>query len=69
MGGDRVHQRRRQAVIGLKPEFLEQGPNPIPFISLRAAPDSITDETNAANPGAAQPLPSWNNSGWMKSRP
>src|SRR5437016_3974629 len=28
MGCDRIHQRRRQAVIGLKPEFLETRPDP-----------------------------------------
>src|ERR1700730_16304876 len=28
MSGDRIHQRRRQAVIGLKPEFLEARSDP-----------------------------------------
>src|SRR6202140_3855588 len=27
MGGDRIHQRRRQTIIGLKPEFLETRPD------------------------------------------
>src|SRR6266436_6052849 len=40
----------------------------IPFISDGLTPDSITEDTNAANPGAAQP-PSVKSSGWMKSRP
>src|SRR5450432_66154 len=33
-----------------------------------AAPDSMIDDTNAANPGAAQPL-CGDNSVWMKSNP
>src|ERR1700722_1290873 len=40
----------------------------IPLISDGLTPDSITEDTNAANPGAAEP-PSVKSSGWMKSRP
>src|ERR1035437_9362036 len=40
----------------------------MPAMSSGLTPDSITDDTNAANPGAAEPA-SWNSSGWMKSRP
>src|ERR1700722_8738992 len=40
----------------------------IPLISDGLTPDSITEDTNAANPGAAEPL-SMKSSGWMKSRP
>src|ERR1019366_7844597 len=40
----------------------------MPAMSSGLTPDSITEDTNAANPGAAEPA-SWNSSGWMKSRP
>src|SRR5258706_6798414 len=40
----------------------------IPVISEGSTPDSMTEDTKAANVGAAQP-PSSNSSGCMKSRP
>src|SRR6266436_7625850 len=29
MGGDRIHQRRRQTIIGFKPKFLQTRPDPV----------------------------------------
>src|SRR5512140_1717257 len=31
VGGDGIHQRRRQAVIGFEPELLETRPDPVHF--------------------------------------
>ena len=55
MRGDRVHQRRRQAVIGLQTKLLEPRRGSPPIASGRA-PASMTEETKAANSGGAQPL-------------
>src|SRR5579871_531100 len=36
MGRDRIHQRRRQAVIGLEPEFLQTGADAVHLLGLDA---------------------------------
>ena len=54
-GGDGVHQRRRQAVVGLEAELLEAPARVAPSFSGRA-PAWIIDDTKAANPGGAHPL-------------
>ncbi len=51
VGGDCIHQGRRQAVVGFQMQL-----------------DSMTEETNAANSGGAQPW-SFESSVWMKSNP
>ena len=52
---DRVHQRRRQAVVGLELSSLSRA-RTAPIWS-GCAPDSMIEETNAANSGADQPGP------------
>ena len=64
VGGDGIHQRGRQAVIGFEPEFLEPGPDPAHRPRLDPGLDHRGHECRKA--GAAEPL-SVNSSGWMKS--
>ena len=67
MGRDRVHQRRRQAIIGLELEFLQPRADRAHVVGF-ACPASMTEDTNAAKVGADQPF-SFDSSVWMKSKP
>ena len=66
VGGDRIHQTRRQAVVGFEMQLLQSGPDRAHLIGLSA--DSMIEETNAANSGGAQPW-SFESSVWIKSNP
>ena len=58
-GGDRQsYGARPSAVSRLRMRAMRSG----------LTPESITDDTKAANSGGAQPV-SWNSSGWTKSKP
>src|ERR1700712_1162647 len=39
VGGNRIHQRRRQAVVGIKPEFFQTRPDPVHLGRLDAGFD------------------------------
>ena len=52
-GRDRVHERRRQAVVGLELQLLEASADRRHLFGRR--PASMIDDTKAANPGGAQP--------------
>ena len=66
MGGDRIHQSRRQAVVGFETQLLQSGADRAHLIGR--VPDSMIEETNAANSGRAQPW-SFESSVWIKSNP
>src|SRR6266700_3721706 len=44
VGGDRIHQRRRQAIIGLEPKLLEARPDTRHLVMLDAGLDHLRHE-------------------------
>ena len=53
MCGDEIHDARGQAIIGLQSKLFQPGSDGAHV--FRVGPDSMMDETNAANSAGAQP--------------